>query len=160
MITMADFNNCPVCNKKLSNHFYSFDRHVEVSQYKQFMGSTSLTVLRSEPIAECCSAECAWSSIFLGLAERGLKLTGGGVGPIEVCAKCGGPVDMSEPHVSYVYHDQTFEEQPWLSSITVHYAEGLADVCIRCDGDVAADELNLPEPVEDGEISVESQTVA
>ena len=91
---------------------------------------------------------------------RGVKDTGGGAGPIEVCAKCGGLVDMTQPHVSYSYHDQTLEVKPWLSSIEVHYAECLAEVCIRCDGDVAADEMNLIEPVEDELMRTPCQTIA
>lgn len=155
-----DYSNCEMCNRKLKKHFYSFDRHVEQAHYGSDDGQTEISVLRAETVAAYCSAKCAWASIIPELAERGLKHTGGGVGPIEVCAKCGGLVDMSQPHVSYTYHDQTLDEKPWLSSIQVHDAEGLADVCIRCDGDVAADEINLLEPIADVDARTPCQSIA
>ena len=50
--------------------------------------------------------------------------------------------------------------KPWLSFVEVHYAECLAVVCIRCDGDVAADEMNLKEPIEDELVRTQCQTIA
>ena len=152
MKTDNDYGKCDVCNKQLEPHFYSFERQVEQARYDREDGQTEIKVLRSETIASYCSAKCAWASIIPGLAERGIKRTGGGEGPIEVCAKCDGLVDMTQPHINYSYFDQTLDVKPWLTSIEVHYAEGLAVVCVRCDGDVAADEMNLMEPVESGDV--------
>lgn len=146
------FGHCDACGKPLATRHFTFNRHVE--QYHYGQGATdedmSCEVLSAETLATYCNAECAWPAMLAALAERGIKCTGGGAGPIEACSKCGGPVVMSQPHVAYIVHDETEVRKPWLTEARVHSAEGLADVCVRCDGDVAADAANLPEAIEFG----------
>jgi hypothetical protein len=145
-----DYGVCEVCSKPLIARHFTFNRHVERCHYGQNESDdgVSIEVLRAEDLSAYCSRECAWPAIMSALAERGVRHTGSGVGPIEVCAKCGGPVLMSEPHIAYNVHDETEQRKPWLKQIEVHESEALADVCVRCDGDVAADAANLPESIE------------
>jgi hypothetical protein len=145
-----DYGSCDACGKPLLARRFNFNRHVERCLYGQDESDDGVTiiVLRAEELAAYCSRECAWPAILTSLAERGVRHTGSGVGPVEVCAKCGGPVMMSHPHVAYNVHDETEFRQPWLTHVDVHDAEALADVCVRCDGDVEADSANLPEPEE------------
>ncbi len=149
----SDFGHCDACGKPLAARHFTFNRHVEQYHYGQDNTDEGMNcyVLSAETLAAYCNAECAWPAMLAALAERGIKHTGGGgAGPIEACSRCGGPVLMSQPHVAFIVHDETEVHKPWLTEARVHSAEGLADVCVRCEGDVAADAVNLPEAIEFG----------
>jgi hypothetical protein len=149
MTASDDYGICDTCMTPLTDRYWSFDRQVEQFVYDQ-PGHTpaecaSVTVLRSEPLGFYCGRGCAFPAALLLLAERGLRSTECGAGPIETCAKCGGPVDLTKPHVLYQLMDQTETRKPWLISIQPLELESLAYVCPRCDGDLTANEMNLPE---------------
>lgn len=142
-----DFGHCDACGKPLAARHFTLNRHVEQHHYGQGDHDECITgeVLSAETLATYCNAECAWPAMLAALAERGIKHTGGGAGPFEACSKCGGPAAMSQPHIAHVVHDETEERKPWLTEARVHSAEELADVCVRCEGDVEADAASLPE---------------
>ena len=153
MRKIEDFGCCGACAASLTARYTSLNRLVERTDYDR-PGETpddqaTITTLRDDVLGEYCDAVCAMPSALLVLFERGLRHAGGGAGPIETCAKCGGPVDLTEPHVTYQLMDQTETRKPWLISIQPHDAEVLAYVCQRCDGDLAADEFSVPETVVD-----------
>lgn len=52
-----------------------------------------------------------------------------GIGPVESCAKCGGPVDMSEFHLTYIEDEGIDDGLSVSRTINVEY---LAVVCKRC----------------------------
>jgi hypothetical protein len=81
------------------------------------------------------------------LCEHDIKYTGSSACPVVPCARCGGLLDMTQPHVAYVVRDETEQRTPRLNSIEVHSAEGLADVCLHCGGEMTADAEYLVEPV-------------
>ena len=144
------YGKCDACNKPLKARHHTFNKHVEQCFYGQPESDDGIVcqVLSADTLAAYCSAECAWPAVLADLSSRNLSYTGGCLGPIGVCAKCGGPVLMTGPHVSYNIYDETLERKPWLTSINVHCSEGLAEVCVNCDGDVEADSRNLAEPEE------------
>jgi ssDNA-binding Zn-finger/Zn-ribbon topoisomerase 1 len=153
MSKMEDFVECDTCGASLDVRFWSFDRLVQRFDYDR-QGDTpddcaTVTVLRDEMLGQFCDDDCARLTALPDLAERGLKLVECGAGPIETCAKCGGPVDLTEPHVFYQLMDQTVTHKPWLSSVQPHDTEALAYVCPRCDGDLTADEMNVPETMDE-----------
>lgn len=153
MTQPEDFGRCDTCEAGLTSRYSSFNRLVERIDYDR-PGETpddqaTITILRDDVLGEFCGEVCAMPSVLLALFERGLRHSGGGAGPIETCAKCGGPVDLTQPHVAYQLMDQTETRKPWLISIHTHEAETLAYVCQHCDGDLAADGMNLLESVED-----------
>lgn len=158
-----DYGVCDICEVRLGARYWSFDRQVEQFVYDR-VGDTpgecaTVTVLHSEALGIFCCRDCAWLAALLGLAERGLKIVECGAGPIETCAKCNGPVDLTKPHALYQLMDQTESRQPWLITLQPIDTESLAYVCPRCDGDLAADEMNIPESASDLE-SVEMKVVA
>ncbi|MGT2476484.1 hypothetical protein [Paraburkholderia terrae] len=52
---------------------------------------------------ECyCSQACMDARCSLVMANEGVPIRLPGLGPIERCAKCGGPVDMAEYHKTYL----------------------------------------------------------
>lgn len=153
MNKQEDYGRCEACDAVLTARYHSFERLVERFSYDQ-PGETpddqaTITVLRCDLLGLYCGQACAMPAVLLGLAERGLRPTDCGAGPIEVCAKCGGPMDLTKPHVAYQLMDQTETRQPWLASIEPHDTDTLAYVCPRCDGDLSADEMNVPEAVDE-----------
>lgn len=144
-----DYGVCDTCQIPLGARYWSFDRQVEQFVYDQ-PGDTpsecaTVTVLHSDALGIFCGRDCASLTALLRLAEGGLRIVECAAGPIETCAKCGEPVDLTKPHVLYQLMDQTESRQPWLISIQPLDTESLAYVCPRCDGDLAADEMNVPE---------------
>lgn len=134
-----DCGTCDACGKPLEARRWTFNRHVERLHYAATPeDAISAQVIAAETEAAYCSRECAWPALLVRLAEKGVRHTGGGTGPVESCARCGGPVVMSRPHVSYNLHDETQLRQPWLTEVQVHWDEGLAEVCLRCDGEIDA----------------------
>lgn len=151
MSKSENFGECEACGASLGARYWSFNRLVERLDYDRQGDApddcATITVLSDEPLGQFCGDGCARLTALLGLAERGLRLFDCGTGPIETCAKCGGPVDLTEPHVFYQLMDQTETRKPWLNTIQPHDFESLAYVCPRCDGDLTADEMNVPETV-------------
>ena len=149
MSESKDFVECGTCCASLGARYWSFNRLVEQVDYDR-QGETpddcaTITVLRDDVLGQFCDDDCARLTAWLDLASRGLRLIECGAGPIESCAKCGGPVDLTKPHVFYQLMDQTETRQPWLVSVQPHDTEPLAYVCPRCDGDLVADAMNVPE---------------
>ncbi len=149
MSESKEFVECDTCGASLGARYWSFNRLVERVDYDR-QGETpddcaTITVLRDDVLGQFCDDGCAKITAWSDLAGRGLRLIECGAGPIETCAKCGGPVDLTEPHVFYQLMDQTETRRPWLNTIQPHDTEALAYVCSRCDGDLAADEMNVPE---------------
>ena len=154
MTDQENYGVCDICGDALSARYWTFDRLVERYDYDR-QGDTpgcsaAVTVLRNETLDQCCDADCAHLAATLGLAQRGLKQRACGSGPVETCAKCGGPVDLTKPHVLYQLMDQTESRQPWLTMIQSVDSESLAYVCPGCDDDLAAYEMDVPESETEG----------
>lgn len=149
MPASENYGECDACGVSLTARYWTFDRLVERVDYNRPgdtpSSSATVTVLRSETLEQMCSEDCARLVAFLRLAERGLRQGECGTGPIEVCAKCGGPVDLTQSHVAYQLMDQTESRQPWLTMINPIDSEILAYVCSACDGDLMAYEIDVPE---------------
>ena len=96
-------------------------------------------VLSDETAAIYCSDECAWTAMHIYLSEQDIKYTGGCAGPVVPCARCGGLLNMTQPHIAYVVRDETEQRPPWLNSIEVHSAEGVADVCLPFSGETTTE---------------------
>lgn len=138
MLPKADFGCCNACGKPLTERRVSLNRLIEQYRYGP-QETMEGDVLRDETVATYCSAECAWPAMHIYLCERDINYTGGSAGPVVPCAKCGGLLDMTQPHVAYVVRDETEQRTPWLNSIEVHSAEGVADVCLDCGGEMIID---------------------
>ena len=141
-----DLGCCNACGKPLTESRGSFNRVIEQYRYGP-QEAIEVDVLSDESVAMYCSAECAWPAMHIYLCERDIKYTGGSAGPVVPCARCGGLLDMTQPHVAYVVRDETEQRPPWLNSIEVHSAEGVADVCLRCEGEMTSETETVTECV-------------
>jgi len=134
------YGMCATCNQSLTDYQVQFDKRVERMSYLP-MGDSEyqaiVNVLYCEELACYCSKDCACLGVHKELQARGIKNTGGSIGPVTSCAKCGSIIDMTQPHVHYVTMEVKVNKTPSQTSLTVHDEEGLADVCVKCDPDGA-----------------------
>ncbi|TCG02932.1 hypothetical protein BZM27_52185 [Paraburkholderia steynii] len=63
------------------------------------------------------------------MASEGVPIRRVGTTPIEMCAKCGGPVDMSEFHLAYLEDESKIEGLFQARTVSLDY---LAVICRQC----------------------------
>lgn len=145
-------SNCDHCATELSDRRFYLDRNVEYYLYKgtgdsfsEMLANTQVNVLYSDSINRFCCAGCAEIGVPQALHSLGLKILQPGIGPIETCAKCNGPVNMAEPHIAYGLMEATKVSKPWLTHLDVHHDEYLCVVCPKCDGNLMESEWQVAE---------------
>ena len=158
-------SHCDHCQNGLCDYRFYLDRNVQLFSYSGMVDADGIaehiqaTVLYSDSVNYFCSVGCADASVQKILHSLGLKLLPPGIGPVETCAKCNGPVDMTAPHVAYDLMKATKVSKPWLTHLKVHNDEYLCVVCLKCDGDLmesewrTADESEVA-PLESADLEV------
>lgn len=117
---------CESCGKMFSGVLFAIDREFE----RVAFAAGELPVVSisgSENIANFCSADCRKKGRESVMRAEGVPIQRVGLGPIETCAKCGGPVDMTGWHLTYLDSDTRFEGS-YPQPLDVDY---LAVVCNR-----------------------------
>ncbi|MGZ8220877.1 MAG: hypothetical protein ACXWT0_04425 [Methylobacter sp.] len=142
-------SHCDHCQNELSDYRFYLDRNVQFFSYSGMVDADGIaehiqaTVLYSENVNHFCSASCSDASVAQILHSLGLKLLPPGIGPVETCAKCNGPVDMTAPHVAYSLLEATRVSKPWLTQLKVHNHAFLCVVCPKCDGNLMESEWQV-----------------
>jgi hypothetical protein len=128
---------CDFCQKPLSARRMTLERTVETISYQGeaktmegIVRQAQVNLISADQAAQFCGPTCADVGIPHYLSTHGIKILPPGVNPIETCAKCGGPVYMTEPHIAYSRLDETVAS----TTITVHEGEYLCVVCVHCGG--------------------------
>ena len=79
---------------------------------------------------ECyCSRDCLDARRPVVMAAEKVPTQWPGIGPVEACAKCGGPVDMTCFHRTYLESCSKHESDFVLNTLSVEY---LAVLCQHC----------------------------
>lgn len=139
----AYFGTCNTCGAGLGSRYHSLSRNLERRQYDHPDAASkacTIHVLRSDRLEQYCGAECAWVGAYSELNDRGIPLLDPGEGRVTPCAKCGKPIDLTQPHVAYELMDQTEIRKPWLLSVKPHDSETVARLCASCDNDFSAED--------------------
>ncbi|MFL9964292.1 hypothetical protein PQR02_25150 [Paraburkholderia sediminicola] len=85
---------------------------------------------------ECyCSRGCLNARVSIVMAREQTPVRPPGIGPVEVCARCGGPVDMARVHLTYLASGAV-KKGLILDMFGVDY---LAVVCNQCSKSVPAE---------------------
>jgi hypothetical protein len=142
-------SQCDHCRTALPDHRFYLDRNVQYFSYLGRLDADGIAehiqaaVLYSESLNHFCSGGCADASVPQILESLGLKILPPGTGPVETCAKCNGPIDMTAPHVVYSLLEATKVIEPWMTSLKVHNHEFLCVVCQNCDGNLMESEWQV-----------------
>jgi hypothetical protein len=92
-------------------------------------GLPEVEITDSISIEYYCSDVCLAISRADVMEHAGVPIRPTGIGPIEACAKCRGPVDMTEFHLTYVEEEYIVDESFGVKPVSTHY---LAILCRRC----------------------------
>lgn len=122
-----DEYECFTCHIRFKGRVFSITREWERVHFDKVLPEIEI----DDAVGlECyCSAACVQKRRDEVMAREGVPIRYPDIGLVESCAKCGGPVDMSEFHLSYL-EDESVDEGPCVSrTIDVNY---LAVICRRC----------------------------
>lgn len=150
---MADsgYGTCHNCLTHLQAHYWSLDRNIEQVTYDTSGGEVvaTINVKESQGISVACSAACADDMVADAMAARGYKYLHPGDGPVEPCAKCGKPVDLTSPHVTYALTSGTEISKPWLTTFEVDDGQAVAILCAKCESPVTCTSNTFDVPLEE-----------
>lgn len=123
---------CMACSKLFSRLWFDIGRSYDRVHYMRPTAHDEVEVSMAEGIGTFCSAACLDASRDRIMRDdEGVLVprTRPGIEPIERCAKCAGPVDMSDWHLTF--SEALLEEQEH-AGVATHEFEYLAVVCKRC----------------------------
>jgi hypothetical protein len=147
MMNPIDFGYCDHCGAALHAKYWSFDRNIEQFSYTESSGKveTTINIILCECLHAYCSEACANTAVQEAMAERGLFNLYPGGGPIELCAECSKPVDMTKPHVAYNLMVGTEVRKLWVTEFIPHDSENIAVICPACESALAAEAIKEEE---------------
>jgi hypothetical protein len=90
---------CEHCGTLFDRHLFDIAKSLEQVDY---LGPIpSVEVEQEESVANFCSTACRNKKRQTTMQQQGVPLRRIGIGPIEPCARCGAPVDMTKFHVTF-----------------------------------------------------------
>lgn len=119
---------CEHCGRTFASALFDICRAMEKVDFTTFI--PSVTIDEAEDIARFCSASCRHLARSSVMARSDVPVRRCGIGPVEPCAKCGGPVDMAVFHPTYTESDITISKENGYQPTHVEY---LAVLCRNCD---------------------------
>jgi hypothetical protein len=128
MATEADVFECYNCGRAFYSPVFNLSRE---SSRTHFDSAIPEIETRDAYVLECyCSASCREARRSLVMNNEGVPVRRVGIGPVEPCAICGGPVDMTRFHRAYT-DTEDVPVSPF--SMETLNAEFIAVVCSACD---------------------------
>ncbi|MGO4393416.1 hypothetical protein AB4Z46_18840 [Variovorax sp. M-6] len=123
---------CMTCNARFYKPLFDVTRAIERVHFFADGRWPEVDVTHAEGIGVYCSASCrALGLPALMAAERvPIPEHPPDIGPVEICARCSGPVDMTAFHLTYSQCEIVYGETCGQAS----NLEYLAVVCDRCSG--------------------------
>lgn len=121
---------CMTCGKMFEWRWFDIGRSFERVHFSSPDALDQVEISGAESIGIFCSRGCLDARRLAVMQEQGVPIPARrpGIGPVEHCAKCAGPVDMSDWHLTYtdgVYQD----EQVGVRTVELDY---IAVVCREC----------------------------
>lgn len=127
---------CMTCEASFESPLFDVTRAVERVHFIPEGRLNEVEVTRAEGFGVFCSAACRTKGIkaLMAMEEVSIPRNPPDVGPVEVCANCSGPVDMTVLHLTYSQCEVDFSQlfgRP-------RHLEYLAVLCNRCSSFRAA----------------------
>jgi len=128
MNSMAhDEYQCFSCSKRFRSRVFSITREWECVHFEYYLPEIEI---ENSCGLECyCSFECLSERRAEVMKREGVPIRRPGLEPIEICAKCGGPVNMAEFHLTYLEDEGLHRGTFGIQTVDVDY---LAVVCRQC----------------------------
>lgn len=123
---------CYTCNKAYRSPNFTISRGFERTIFFDGDRIPEIEPIGVEVLEGYCSQSCLDARRDEVLKQEGVRITFPGIGPIESCSRCGGPVDMARLHRAWT-EDQSIEE--WGAHISIAQvvnAQTLAVACQKC----------------------------
>ncbi|CAG9219342.1 hypothetical protein BCAR13_410049 [Paraburkholderia caribensis] len=122
-----DEYECLTCNRRFNSRVFNISREWERVDFECLIPEVEI---EGSYGLECyCSLQCLVARRAEVMAREDVPIRRPGLEPIEICAKCGGPVDMTDCHLTYV-EDETIDQ--WMFEVQVVSTADLAVVCRQC----------------------------
>jgi len=140
---------CTLCGERFKGRLFALNRSARRLVFGD--GHSAAHVEGAIAIATYCSEGCQEFGVPCGMEEEQVPIPAHppGPGPIEVCAVCQGPVDMSQWHLDY---SVSVEEERGPSILQVIGDHSIAVVCGHCTAArgsaQAAEEVSEPLRIE------------
>jgi hypothetical protein len=130
-----DNYECFTCNRLFSGRVFEISREWNRTDFSKEIPEVEIQDAWG---LECyCSTICLVARRGILMALEGVPIHPADIGPVERCAKCGGPVEMDQFHLAYV--ETSTDVQGWIGyTVDVDY---LAVVCNTCMPRVAANKV-------------------
>lgn len=125
---------CMNCGVMFKCTHCGIDREVERVRFPA-QGFPEVEARGIENIGSFCSLLCRERGREDIMRAQGVPIRRVGIGPVETCARCGGPVDMTSWHLTFLDIDSRFSGSI-AHTLDIDY---LAVLCLSCmDPEVAA----------------------
>lgn len=132
---------CMHCGQMFTRKWYDLSRAFERVHFLSPLSLDEVEIEDAEGIGVFCSQQCLDAGRVPVMRDEGVPIPAvrPGIGPIESCAKCSGPVDMSDWHLTYT--DGCLEqENDAVNILDVDYA---AVVCRECAPRMLSEDVAL-----------------
>lgn len=129
---------CATCKKLFNQTWFHLTSSYERVHFGGPTGMPEVETEQADGLAEFCSRGCLARGEQLVMAEERVPTpsVAPDIGPVETCARCSGPVDMSNWHITY--SKGLFEERAFGLVVLEH--DYVAVVCRTCRPSIAASE--------------------
>jgi hypothetical protein len=140
--TLYECENCAVT---FSTRIFEIARAFEKVSYSRAL--PSVAVRNSESLANFCSADCRTKGRDAVMARYRVPVLRVGIGPIEPCARCRGPVDMTEFHITFTESEMVERDVTILEPVDVDYLAVLCRNCQTADAVrvIGSTDINAPQ---------------
>ena len=121
---------CMICGKMFEERWFDIGRAFERVHFRSPDALDEVEVSFADGIGVFCSQGCLDAGRATLMQEEGVPIPSvrPGIGPVEQCARCAGPVDMSDWHLTYT-DGQYLENQGGVRVIEIDY---IAVACREC----------------------------
>jgi hypothetical protein len=128
-LTNSTENQCQCfhCNQTFESPV--FETACEWNRVLYSDGLPSLEIEEHHWLEQYCSERCREARLETVMAREAVPIRRPGLGPIELCAKCRRPVDMSRLHLTYLETKYLIDEHGGFTPVDADY---LAVLCRQC----------------------------
>lgn len=124
---------CDACGTRFRSPLYDIGNEFDQTLFFVEPRLSEIEVMGAKTIANYCSPRCRDRKRDELLQREKVRMTFPGIGPVEACSRCGMPVDMTKPHLTYLQMDTAHDWDRPNFGVSVLGADTLAIVCQGCE---------------------------